>query len=176
MESPNPSAIIRKLKHKSNPSLSIDSPGINVSSPMMVPNSPDGKQPGVLLPMPAEGDLERMFENIIDDLNLSDVNKEKVRNLSVDRKWLIVQSHLNGKNSKDVLNDGNEVTYFKDGLLSQDPTPNVLKALGVCLRSKPIKWVNTFIESDSFSLLVSTLQKAQLPAVISSHEEIRLKQ
>ena len=149
--------------------------GMNISSPT-IDTSTKTKSQGAELPLPAAEDLEKMFQKIVDDLNLSDGNKEKIQALSMNRKWLIVQAHLNGNSTKDVNNDETEVDYFHGALQNSQASDSVLKALVVCLRSKPIKWVNRFLEKDGLQQIITLLEQSQILPTIPSHSELKSKQ
>ena len=58
-------------------------------------------------------------------------------------------------------NDDQEINSVITELEKKSPNKDVLRSLVVSLRSRPIRWISSFIERDGLKLLLTYLKNAQ---------------
>jgi len=103
------------------------------------------------LPMPPPEELEMAFETFLEDLNLPEEKKEMMKKFPDDRRWKIIQQQM-----RDQLEDEETAAIEIQTDLDQlgaNPTKDLLQSLSVALRSKPIHWINKFVELNGINAL-----------------------
>jgi len=110
------------------------------------------------IPMPPLDEVNTMLELLMEDLNLSEDKKKVLRELQPDKKWTMLQTHLAERYDQGGL-DASIAEEVK--VLRNNPTKESLNSLSVSLRSKPIRWINNFIENEGLTLLLDNLKQVE---------------
>ncbi|KAI9139325.1 formin homology 2 domain-containing protein [Paraphysoderma sedebokerense] len=106
-------------------------------------------------PMPPKEELDNLLELVMDDLNLGNDQKQKMREFSDQLKWTICQSHLNDNKNAESVEQGVQEEIQQ---LKEEPSETNLRSLDVSLRSRPIRWVQKFVEADGLEILLEHLK------------------
>ena len=89
---------------------------------------------------------------------MTDDKKQILRKLPDSRKWIMLLQHLSER-YRDV-GPLDEVLEIKN--LKQNPeNKSLLSDLVVSLRSRPIRWITGFVDSDGLDILLDNLQKLE---------------
>jgi hypothetical protein len=59
--------------------------------------------------------------------------------------------------------------------LKEGPTTELLSALVVSLRARPIRWINRFVEGDGLTMILNYLKTMEDSKVNIEHEELCIK-
>ena len=99
-----------------------------------------------------------MLELLMEDMNLVEEKKNNLRNLPLEKKWMVVQQQLGQR-----YRDPQPADCMDDiEMLRSSPLDTAfLTNLAVALRSKPISWVNAFIENEGLAVLLENLKKVE---------------
>ncbi|TPX33081.1 hypothetical protein SmJEL517_g03929 [Synchytrium microbalum] len=125
-------------------------------------------------PMPPPEVMERMLELLLEDLNLTEDKKKTIRDIPADRKWVMLQQHLGERYRAGVItgSTSNAISAVPSSGISadgsveikklrEDPTPELLKDLVVCLRNRPVRWISDFVESGGLASLLDNLKELE---------------
>lgn len=114
--------------------------------------------------LPADSELNSAFENVIMDMELSPEKLSEMRQLSNDKKWLVVTQH-NAKMSENIDSQAEKsIQKMIAGiniLRAEMGTVEILNTLNqveVSLRTDPVAWVNAFIQLGGCKLLLNLLE------------------
>jgi len=103
------------------------------------------------IPMPPADELEMLFETFLENLNLPEEKKDVMKKFPDARKWDIVQQQMNEQREDEETAEAeihSELDELKDS-----PNKELLQSLSVSLRSKPIHWINKFVELGGINAL-----------------------
>ncbi|KAI3640676.1 hypothetical protein MIR68_001554 [Amoeboaphelidium protococcarum] len=131
--------------------------------------------PHELPPMPPVEELNTLFDAMLEDLNLGRDKKEAMRQFPAERKWMIVQAHINERKGNSSENDYEQIITQ----LRNEPTTQLLSDLVVSLRARPIRWIMKFVENEGLTLLLNYLSSMEQRDTVSKkdieHEELCIK-
>ncbi|KAJ1505412.1 hypothetical protein HMI56_001147, partial [Coelomomyces lativittatus] len=96
------------------------------------------------------------------DLNISEENKGKLRVYSDEKKWVLLQAYLLKKDEMHVK----ELQQLRD-----NPSEDVIKNLVIVLKSRPVSWITTFVDSGGLDTLFSLLEKLEVERSHDGREE-----
>ena len=105
---------------------------------------------------PSSEEIERLLELAMDDLNLPADKKDEFRAFDDDRKWELIKR--NKQDTDEVSRD--EILSKLKGLNPDFPLPEAKDVL-VTLRSKPVRWIQQFIELEGLSVIMEALKRFQ---------------
>ena len=101
-----------------------------------------------------------MLELLMEDLNLTEEKKRGLRNLSDDRKWIVLNQHLQERIRDATAREVNrEISEIQK--LRTNPDKDLLNGLVVSLRAKPIRWISNFIENGGLDVLLGNLKQLE---------------
>ncbi|ORX49374.1 hypothetical protein BCR36DRAFT_291981 [Piromyces finnis] len=104
--------------------------------------------------------INELVETFMDEINLSQDKREAIRNMSDEQKVLMISSQSSTSTSNsDRKEEDDALKYIQKIKLT--PTLEVIKHLSVLLRTKPIKWINDFVNNKGLSILLSNLNNIQ---------------
>jgi hypothetical protein len=103
------------------------------------------------MPMPPADELEMLFETFLENLNLPEEKKEVMKKFPDARKWDIVQQQMNEQQEDEETAEDEIQADLAD--LKETPNKELLQSLSVSLRSKPIHWINKFVELGGINAL-----------------------
>ena len=107
-------------------------------------------------PRPDAEEVDRMLEIAMDDLNLPADKKDEFRAFDGDRKWELIK-----RNKQDTDESSRDEILGKLKSLNPDfPLPEARDVL-VTLRSKPVRWIQLFIELEGLSVIMESLKRFQ---------------
>lgn len=110
------------------------------------------------IPMPPRDHADIMLELLMDDLNLTEEKKGSIKLLGDARKWIMVVQHLSQRyREAGQANEIEEITNLKEN--PEDKA--LLSALSVSLRSKPIRWIGSFIDAGGLQVLLWNLESLE---------------
>jgi len=107
--------------------------------------------PADAIPMPPADELEMLFETFLENLNLPEEKKEVMKKFPDARKWDIVQQQMNEQREDEETAETEIHTDLDE--LKDSPNKELLQSLSVSLRSKPIHWINKFVELGGINAL-----------------------
>jgi hypothetical protein len=132
----------------------------------------------VAFPMPPRDHFEIMHELFLDDLNMTEAMKGTMRQLGDAVKWEKVVLHLTQRyrdagQAEEII----EITKLQETPEDMD----LLTKLIVSLRSRPLYWIGSFIDSGGLQVLLWNLQSLEdkkryslsLPVVWKGNNEFR---
>ncbi|OMJ13595.1 Cytokinesis protein sepA, partial [Smittium culicis] len=120
----------------------------------------DGKKQNIDYKNTSEIDSE--LEAMMNDMNLKDEQKEKMRAIPLDKKIILLQSKTQYKEFK---GDKSKPSAFCRILKDYEPSNLQYKQiihLRVCLTTQPIAWVKEFVNRDGFKYLSIVLKKISI--------------
>ncbi|KAJ3047806.1 hypothetical protein HK097_011155, partial [Rhizophlyctis rosea] len=109
------------------------------------------------VPMPPVEEVETMLELLMEDLNLTEDKKSVLRRLPDSRKWIMLQQHL-GERYRDNTSHSIQAEIQEIHRLRDSPDKDLLTNLVVSLRSRPIRWISTFIDNGGLGVLLGNLE------------------
>jgi hypothetical protein len=110
------------------------------------------------VPMPPPEHVCIMLELLMDDLNLTEDKKHVLRRLPDSRKWLMLIQHLSDRyRDPGPTDEVKEIERLQEN--SEDKA--LLSDLVVSLRSRPIRWISNFIDSDGLKVLLRNLESLE---------------
>lgn len=135
------------------------------------------------LPMPAEEELNKMFLELVDELDLTQANRQAVLALPANKKWQIYCS----RKGNDTLDNGglrttdlsgdpedyiNRIKVIADATFNEDNEElsnhmRQVEALKTALRTQPHSFVLRFIELDGLNALLKVLGTIDVEAAHS---------
>ncbi|KAI8815088.1 hypothetical protein BJ742DRAFT_782312 [Cladochytrium replicatum] len=113
--------------------------------------------PPLDVPMPPPFEIQTMLELLMEDLNLTEEKKLVLRQLNDERKWLMLQQHL-GERYRDSSTVAVQTEIAEIAKLNEKPDRELLRNLGVSLRSRPIRWISNFVENGGLNALLQNLK------------------
>ncbi|KAJ3232490.1 Disheveled-associated activator of morphogenesis 1 [Chytriomyces hyalinus] len=126
------------------------------------------------VPQPPLAAINMMLDLLMEDLNLTEDKKKVLRQLSTDRKWIMLQQHLGDRYRDNAARDlQQEIGDIRK--LGSDPDKEMLTDLVVSLRSRPIRWISNFIDNGGLSILLSNLRTLGLENRHDEFEELYIK-
>ncbi|KAJ3212388.1 hypothetical protein HDU82_002067 [Entophlyctis luteolus] len=126
------------------------------------------------VPQPPLAAINTMLELLMEDLNLTEDKKQVLRQLSVDRKWVMLQQHL-GERYRDNASRDLQQEIADIRKLANTPDREILTDLVVSLRSRPIRWISNFIDNGGLAILLTNLRLLNLENRHDEHEELYIK-
>ncbi|KAL6073930.1 Dishevelled associated activator of morphogenesis 2 [Balamuthia mandrillaris] len=109
--------------------------------------------------MPSASELKTMFEDLLNALGIGEAQKEAMRNMNNQDKWLLIVQNKE-KIKQESKSDGSPkacIELLKRGNLSVKE----LEELRVLLAGQPVKWIEEFLKLDGLQLLFDLLAHKQ---------------
>ncbi|KAJ3270137.1 Disheveled-associated activator of morphogenesis 1 [Terramyces sp. JEL0728] len=122
---------------------------------------------------PSETELEIMLELMMEDVNLTEEKKVVIRKLSDERKWMMLVQNLSERfrnGPQEVLQEIQEIQKLKNGA-----NRDLLNALEVSLRSRPIRWISEFIDHGGLGVMLDNLNELEETQNHNEFEELYIK-
>eukprot|EP00835_Amoeboradix_gromovi_P003388 NODE_222_length_13951_cov_0.396982.p1 type:complete len:1016 gc:universal NODE_222_length_13951_cov_0.396982:1079-4126(+) len=108
------------------------------------------------IPRPGEEEIDKQLELAMDDLNLPADKKDEFRAFDLDRKWELIK-----RNKQDSDESSRDEILRKLRNLNPDFPVIEAKDVLVTLRSKPVRWIQLFIELEGLSVIMESLKRFQ---------------
>ncbi|XP_037833695.1 disheveled-associated activator of morphogenesis 1 isoform X2 [Kryptolebias marmoratus] len=116
-------------------------------------------------PMPPPQELDSMFTELVDELELPEQNRAAMFALPAEKKWQIYCSKKMGPGEKELtswpqfyINQLNSMAARKSLLSVEEENQKVVDGLKTALRTQPISFVTRFIELDGLSCILNFLK------------------
>jgi Diaphanous GTPase-binding Domain/Diaphanous FH3 Domain len=122
--------------------------------------------------LPSDQELDTMMELFMEDVNLAEDKKSLMRTLNSDRKWMMLVQNLSERfrsGSQEVIQEIIEIQKLR-----QEPNEKIVHDLVVSLRSRPIRWINEFVEHGGLAVLLDQLNELEESETHNQLEQLYL--